>query len=158
MLYIKYRSGIYLIWYILLFNLPIILIILYLFTHNKKPAQHEPIHFEKKPRSCYSMESIINRVILCEDPKLFAIDEYTDEIESTSSLSARSAFCWRDLVYKQVVPEEIPVDASIWVWLKMMFHRYLSRKRTVQTIIRSRLGYLSTMGGVVNIVSKNGKS
>lgn len=99
---------------------------------------------------------LTHRVILCEDPKLFAIDEYTDEIESSKPVSAVSAFCWRDLEYKERVREDIPVDASFWVWIKAMCKRYLSRQWTMKTVIQSPLGYLSASGGVVNVVSRNG--
>ena len=39
------------LWYIILFNLPVLCIILYLFTHDKKNTHYQPVHFEKKPRS-----------------------------------------------------------------------------------------------------------
>lgn len=145
------------LWYIILFNLPVLCIILYLFTHDKKNTHYQPVHFEKKPRSsCFLNLFLTYRVILCEDPKLFAIDEYTDEIESSKPISAVSAFCWRDLEYKERVREDIPVDASFLVWMKAMCKRYLTRQWTMKTVIQSPLGYLSASGGVVNVVSRNG--
>lgn len=150
------RSGLYLLWYLILFNLPVLCIILYLFTHDKKTTHYQPVHFEKKPRSFGFVSFPICRVILCEDPKLFAIDEYTDEIESSKPVSAVSAFCWRDLEYRERVREEVPVDASFVTWIKAMFKRYLTRQWTMKTVIQSPLGYLSATGGVVNVVSRNG--
>ena len=46
-----FRSGMILLMYILLFNLPVILIIIYLLYHNHNAVKPEPIHFERKPLS-----------------------------------------------------------------------------------------------------------
>lgn len=39
------------IWYLLLFNAPVIVILIYLFTRGRQEPVHEPVHFEKKPIS-----------------------------------------------------------------------------------------------------------
>lgn len=63
-------SGKYLIWYILLFNLPIILIVVYLFVHNQNAVKPEPTHFERKPLS-YSIDQsnyvvcLFAKVMIC---------------------------------------------------------------------------------------------
>ena len=53
--FLNYRNGFTLVIYIFLLNLPVILIIIYLFTRNSRsPTPKEPIHFERKPMSSES--------------------------------------------------------------------------------------------------------
>ena len=37
--------------YLVLFNSPVIVIVIYLFTHGHKEEKQEAVHFEKKPFS-----------------------------------------------------------------------------------------------------------
>ena len=73
--------------YVLLFNLPVLLIVIYLLFHNHNAVKPEPIHFERKPLSYMLIVLLRNSVILCQDDEMYAIDEYFDEVESTPGIN-----------------------------------------------------------------------
>ena len=102
--------------YIFILNLPVLLIIIYLCTHNSKhPVSTEPIQFEHKPFSyvlinqfipkpsiriathfntdCFSYSKSYSKsftfsVSQCQSPHMYTIDEYYDEYDTSTKLTA----------------------------------------------------------------------
>lgn len=64
LLLIHYSSDVLLVWYIILFNLPVVLIIFYLFCNNSKHTTSEPVHFDHKPMSYFVYFCIITSIEL----------------------------------------------------------------------------------------------
>ncbi|KAK8801627.1 hypothetical protein WA588_005913, partial [Blastocystis sp. NMH] len=136
------NTGLNLVAYIVVFNLPIIVIIIYLcMRSNNTPPPKEPTHFDHKPFS----------VRICQNSSMYAIDEYYDELEDSATLTAENTFCWVDLTHKKF--EKIHAKPK---GLASRLKQLVKPAKAEVTSIYSPFGFLSTQGGIVTVVGKNG--
>ena len=106
-------------------------------------------------------DSLHSSVRICQNSSMYAIDEYYDELEDSATLTAENVeegrnchsqtFCWVDLTHKKF--EKIHAKPK---GLASRLKQLVKPAKAEVTSIYSPFGFLSTQGGIVTVVGKNG--
>ncbi len=97
---------------------------------------------------------------------MYAIDEYYDELDETSTpsvdnvhaciLNEEQTLCWKNLVLKEYSVVNETSTQGFWDRMKQKIRSTCHPKRTEHVTINSPFGYLSTQGGIISVVGRNG--